>query len=438
MVFLFPRLMVRPLGLLALLTLLSPSTVAEAQSTVSADRLTDSVGVNIHLHYNGTIYRDNWDLVRARIVELGVRHVRDGLIDTTWQGYYDRHNLLGQSGIKGLFIVTPGMPTSVLQAYPSRMSSSFEGYEAPNEHNQSGDANWVSTMRATLQQLRSLRDTPGLAGYPVYGPSLTHETAYSALGDVSALIDVGNLHNYFGGFNPGTSGWGSNGYGSIDWNLALARSISGSKPIATTETGYWNDQTVGAVPHEVAGKYMPRLVLEQFRKGILRTYLYELADYVQTGTSQLTSSYGLLHGDGSPKPAFTAVKNLLNLLSDPGPAFPIRALQYSVSGGGTPLRHMAFQKRNGNYYLAIWLEQQGYDVNSKQLIAVPTQSVSVNFTGSVQLTQVHRWQPNGSVTRTAATGSTSPMSLVVGDTVTVLEFRSTDAPSPPTNLRLIH
>ncbi len=422
--------------LFAFIALAVTPTLTPAQ-TVAADRLADSVGVNVHLHYDNTIYRSNFDLIKARLLELGVRHVRDGLIDTTWQGYYDRHNALGAAGIKGIFIVTPGMPTAVLQAYPARMSSAFEGYEAPNEHNQSGDTSWVSTMRSTLVQLRNLRTSPELAAFPVYGPSLTHETAYQALGDVSALIDVGNLHNYFSGFNPGTSGWGDNGYGSIDWNLNLVRTISGNKPIATTETGYWNDQSVGAVPPEVAAKYMPRLVLEQFRKGITRTYIYELSDYQQTGTHALTSSYGLLNEDGSPKPAFTALKGLLTLVADPGPAFPLYALQYSVTGGNANLRNMSFQKRNGAYLIALWVEQQGFNVNSKQQMSVASQNVTVTLPGGVQLTAVHRWQANGSVTRTAAPSATSPMSLAVTDLLTMLEVRVTNAPTPPTALRLV-
>jgi hypothetical protein len=403
---------------------LDPPREARAQTMLMADRVADSVGVNIHLHYDNTIYRDNFELVKARLLELGVRHVRDGLIDTTWQGYYDRHNALGRAGIRGLFIVSPGLSTSVLQAYPARMADCFEAYEAPNEHNKSGDAAWVATLRATVIQLNSLKSTPALAAFPIYAPSLTQETAYAALGDVSAYVDVGNLHNYFGGFNPGTSGWGANGYGSIDWNLALARLVSGNKPIASTETGYWDDTTVGAVPADVAGKYIPRLVLEQYRKGIFRTYIYELSDYQQTGTSRLTSSYGLLNGDGSPKPAFTALKGLMGLLADPGPTFPLRALSYSVAGGGSTLRQMAFQKRNGVYLIALWLEQPAYDVN----VTVPA---------TVRATQVFRWQNDGSVTSTPTPGSVSPMSLVVTDALTILELRSTDAPSPPSNLRLV-
>src|SRR5262245_53540782 len=74
--------------------------VVLAQEAIEADRFVDAVGVNIHLHYDGTPYRTQFDTIKQRLRELNVRHVRDGLIDTAWQGYYDRLNELGDMGIK--------------------------------------------------------------------------------------------------------------------------------------------------------------------------------------------------------------------------------------------------------------------------------------------------------------------------------------------------
>src|SRR5579862_4501017 len=75
---------------------------AHGEKAASADAFVDSVGVNIHLHYQDTSY-SNFPKVKQALLGLGLRHVRDGLIDTTWQDYYDRHNELGQSGIEGIY-----------------------------------------------------------------------------------------------------------------------------------------------------------------------------------------------------------------------------------------------------------------------------------------------------------------------------------------------
>ena len=107
------------LHFIAALTFLLPSA-AHAQRAIAADDFVDSVGVNIHLHYDHTIYKEQFPLIKTRLIELGVRHVRDGLIDTAWQGYYDRHNALGQAGIKGTFIVAPRPRLTIRSKSPGK------------------------------------------------------------------------------------------------------------------------------------------------------------------------------------------------------------------------------------------------------------------------------------------------------------------------------
>lgn len=406
---------------IAALTFLLPSA-AHAQRTIAADDFVDSVGVNIHLHYDHTIYKEQFPLIKTRLIELGVRHVRDGLIDTAWQGYYDRHNALGQAGIKGTFIVAPGQSVEMLASYPSRVSSAFEAYEAPNEHNQSGDARWAQTLGESLRSLRSLKQLEAVSGYPVYGPSLTQESAFHELGDQSAHYDVANIHNYFAGRNPGTHGWGADGYGSIEWNLRLARRYGGGKPIISTETGYQDDVSQhGHVPPTVAGRYMPRLLLEHYRAGIARTFLYELADFANSG------HYGLLHADGTPKPAFTAVKSLLNLLSDPGPRVTPQDLAYAVQGASADVRHMLFQKRNGAYFLALWLEVPSYNPETRQLIGVPSQSVTLTLPRSMRLYGTYRWQIDGSFAATPSMATIATLPISITDALTILELRPESA-----------
>ena len=421
----------RTVQFLLALTFVACGAGAHAQTTVAADRFVDSVGVNVHLHYDNTLYWDNFDLVRSRLIELGVRHVRDGLIDTTWQPYYDRHNALGAAGIKGVFIAAPDTSLQVMRDYPSRISLGFEAYKGPNEYDASGDANWAAAVRRTMTQLRSLRADPRFSNYPVYGPSLTSERAFTTLGDLGSLVDYANLHNYLGGRHPGTGGWGDNGYGSIDWNLGLVQRQSSGKPVVSTETGYWNDPSIeGYLTQQTAAIYMPRLLLEQFRKGIARTYIYELADFDQSPRGGLKSGYGLLNRDGSPKPAYTAVKNLLALLTDPGAPVAIRPLGYTVMGGGGNVRHMALQKRDNSYFVAVWLEQSSFDVEARRTVAVSAQTATLLLPDSVRVTAIHRWQEDGTVRRTLVP-QRSPVPISIDDTLTVLEVRPVSVIAPP-------
>lgn len=401
---------------LALFAVAALPLATAAQQTVAADRFVDAAGVNIHLHYDRTIYRDDFPLIRSRLIELGVRHVRDGLVDTAWRPYYERHNSLADAGIKGTFITAPDQPTEVWAAYPSRIAG-FEAYEAPNEYDASKNPNWAAILTQTLKRLRSLRSNPRVARFPVYGPSLKEPSSSAALGDVSAFFDYANMHNYFGGRHPGTPGWGAGGYGSIEWNLNLVRRHAPGKPIVATETGYIDSPSkADGIPARVIGRYMPKVLLEQFRAGIVRTFLYELADFPNSG------SYGLLDQNGNPKPSFTAVSNLLNLLSDPGPSFTPEDLRYTVEGGGSELRHMAFQKRNGAYFLALWLSVPSWDPAKRQPVFTSSQRALVRLPTDMRVVRTYRWEPDGSMSATNAATTTATMRVSVTDALMVIEL----------------
>jgi len=415
--------MIRLLAACTLLAflLLSSSPSAQGPVAIPADRLADSVGVNVHLHHLDTLY-GNFPAVQWFLGQLGVRHVRDGLIDTSWQGYYDRHNALGTMGIKGIFIATPTVTDAVLRSYPSRMSYSFEGYELPNELDASGSATWTGTLLQSLTQLHGLDVDPALTQFPVIGPSLTSAASYAALGDVSGFYDAGNVHDYLSGRNPGTWGWGADGYGSIDWNLRLANHYAPGKPIIATETGYTDDPAVvNSIPSLIAGRYLPRLVLEQFRNGITRTYIYELLDFPTTGLQQL-SGYGLVATNGAWKPAFHALRNLLRLFSDPGPAPAAASLDYVLTGGDPTVRQMLFQKRDGTFLLALWQETSTYDTDRKTYTPVAPTAVHVHVPVTAPFMRSYQWRDGGVVEEGSAFAGQTSFTVIVSDSLLVLQF----------------
>jgi hypothetical protein len=398
---------------------LTPAPPGPGETAQSADAFVDSAGINVHLHYTDTVYASNFAGVENALKALGVRHIRDGLIDTTWTPYYDRLNELGRAGIKSDLVTAANQSAALLAAYPQRVPDSLETYEAPNEFDSSGGSNWSSTLNAFMPQLRAaVKAVPGAAKFPIVGPSLTQPGSFPQMTSATSSFDYANLHNYLAGRNPGTSGWGGNGYGSIDWNLALANAAWPGKPVITTETGYINDLSkANSVPEDVSGKYLPRVLLEQWLHGIHRTYIYELVD---VGTQLADNGFGLLHNDFSPKPGYNAIKSLLGLLTDSGPAFPLGNLDYKLSGNVANVHHLLLEKRNGTFYLAIWIEQPGYDVNAKQLLTVAAQTVSIETTQSLKISRFlldgnGNWQ-------TAALGTGQARTIDVNDQVTILEI----------------
>ncbi len=397
--------------------LLAACAPAVAQQTVAADAFVESVGVNIHLHYTDTPYWSEYATIRSRLIELGVRHIRDGIVDSSLAPYWERHSELAQVGIKGTFITAANQSTELWASFPARVGGALEAYEGPNEYDKSRDPNWAQTLTETMKRLYSLKSDPRTAAYPVYAPSLTTEGAYRALGDVSAYFDYANMHNYFAGRHPGTTGWGANGYGAIVWNLDLNRRYAESKPFVSTETGYHNDpKAADSVPERVAGRYMPRLLLEHFRSGVVRTFIYELCDFSNSGT------YGLLRADVSPKPAYFAVKNLLNLLSDPGPPFPIENLQYTVQGGTGDLHHMAFQKRDGTYFLALWLAVSSWEPQARQPRDPEARHAMIRLPEAMRITRTYRWQPDGTMSTSGASTKTASLPVSVNDALMIIEL----------------
>ncbi len=388
-----------------------------AEKAQSADDFVNSVGVNVHLWLWRSEY-GNFPAVERALKDLGVRHIRDGLIDTTWAPYYDRLNELGKLGIKSTLITSPNETGQEIAGYPDRVPDSFEAFEAPNEYDQSHDPNWAATLNSFLVTLHSaVESDPNASRFPIIGPSLTRAASFPKIAESARFFDYSNLHNYPGGRNPGTAGWGPNGYGSFDWNLALVHDAWPNKPIMTTEIGYQNDPSKPqGVPEDVSGKYLPRLLLEQWMRGVQRTYLYQLLDL---GTSHGTT-FGLLHSDFTPKVGYRAIQGLLQLLADPGPPFKLDDLNLGLSGDLANVHHILLEKRSGAFYLALWIEQAGYDVNAKTYVRVPAREIVIH-TGKPLKMREHEIDDEG-LMHTADLGRTQKEVIAVCDRVAVLEL----------------
>jgi hypothetical protein len=368
--------------------------------TTAADALVASVGVNVRLHYNGTLYFDNFPLVRQLLLNLKVRRVRDIFIDTALQQYYDNHNQLGRDGLRATFSAgnPPDRPTaSLFELFPVRMSDCFGQYEGTNEPDISGNPTWVADTQADL----ALAETFGDPAFPRLGPSLTQFNSPADLGQIGQWITHGNLHPYPGGRNPGTPGFGAppfQSFGSLQFNIDQITPYISGLPIAVTETGYKNATDPDRVPANVVGRYLPRLVLEYWRMGMVQTFIHELVD-------EDAQEYGLVTAAGVPKPAYYALQALLLELDDPGPSFTVVDLPYGLSGTTANLRQMVFQKRTGVYYVALWLEVPAWDVDLQQ--AIPVIAIPVGLTTpSHRQTERIVWQENGTTQRTALPGGT--------------------------------
>jgi hypothetical protein len=259
---------------------------------------------------------------------------------------------------------------------------------------------------------------------PVLGPSFTVNWSYVTAGNIASQMTYNNLHVYFGGRNPGSPGWGDgdaqgHAYGSLDWWIDQGNIDAPNVPSVITEAGYISypsTATPYTIPESVEASYTPRTLLLAFNHGIKRTFVYELLDEISS------PGYGLLRSDLSEKPAFTAVKNLLSLLSDRGSVFSPGKLNYTITGADSTLNHTLLQKRDGSFWLVLWSEQSSYNPAINLLTSVTPQSVTLRINGSAVAKQVVQFDNTGNATTTNVTGSGSTLPLTINDQLTIIHI----------------
>ncbi len=163
-------------------------------------------------------------------------------------------------------------------------------------------------------------------------------------------------------------------------------------------------------------QYEPRALLECWLAGVKRTYLYELADF--SGSV----FFGLFRNDGTAKPAFDSVANLLTLLQDPGAVFSPGTLSLGLGGSTANVHKLLLQKRDGSFYLVLWVEAPGLDAASLASIAVPTQNVQVILGRYPSAVTEYQFASDGSMSNTALTPSQS-ISVGLNGSITVLKIQ---------------
>src|SRR5271156_1519660 len=334
-----------------------PSDGFLLEKPTRAAAFVDSIGVNVHFDqfpYNGQRYSQ----IAQLLVASGIKHARDGLDPNS--DYLARLNGLSAKGMHFDIITALNDSDALLASFPSTLSG-FETYEGPNEVNATLDPDWAPKLSAFMQRLHAdVHGTPSLSHYPIIAPSLIGgASAATALGSLAPYVDYGNMHNYFAEFNPETKGWGrmtpSGVYGSLAYNMNLARIVGDDKPIVSTENGYPSTPGGGngALDYVTDGKYIPRLLFTQYNAGVVRTFIYEFLDLDNSG--RIYTNYGLVDTSLQPKPAYRAVQAMIADLRDTnGGAFAPTPLRYKLVSHSN-VQHTLLEKPDGSYYLALWV-----------------------------------------------------------------------------------
>lgn len=382
---------------------------AQIQANRSYD-VYDSVGVNTHWTAGLPFqYLQSFSTLVSKLQQANIHHIRDGQWGSgsnTQPWVTSMWSQLNAAGIKSnLIIVSNNNLSQTVQQLDAdlKLYPGLESIEVMNEWDLGGGPDWVNSMLARLPVLHQVGVDLGV---PVIGPSLVEGSSFAKLGDISRYITYGNIHDYQGNRNPETPGWGNgysaegHEYGSTLWNVDMAHGYAPGLPVIATEMGYQTGGFGPKMPETVEGTYAPRIILAGFNRGVPRTYIYQLLD-----DPFGWSSWGLLHYDLSPKPAFTAISNLLSILKDDDTQFTPESLNYSISGNTTGLETMLVEKSAGDFYLALWLDGSIYDPDKQVPTPIAPQQVTVAIPAGLIISGVSSFNPDGSVTSTASNQS---------------------------------
>jgi IPT/TIG domain/Putative Ig domain len=463
---------------------------AAVQAT-SADAFVDSVGVDTHWTFPA--YTAHFNDLITMLVNSDIRHIRDG-------GIPGAMNVLVGHGIHETMVIDPThgiIPNSNYWSAATPQSTydvaqylktvmppgSVDALEMPNELDifyslykwHPNDTSTLSTNPAsadyygtygeavTKDSWQAIKSDPALSSIKIIGPTIGIQSPSPwAPGSLYNYVDWGGFHPYPGRANTWTFPqpydtitkyyWDSfepsvnianDTYGGnplmFTWYQAPFISGGVAKPMAATETGYETANSQGGISVASEAKYIPRLFAEYFRNGIVRSFTYELYDEGNdSGNSQ--TNFGLIYNNLTPKPAYTALSNLLALLAEPGAQFTPGTLNYSLSiqSSGSYTRtayvhDLLLQKSNGDFYLLVWHEvsdTSNTDASGNVLrgaqrdIQPPALVTTITLPAAITSATLYSYSNSWALDPTNLTISSHKITVQASDTVSVIRLSS--------------
>ena len=417
------------LAILVYTTIFSLPSYSIVEQARSAESFINTIGVNVHLGYDNTPYMKYDEIVKPRLKELGVKHVRTNIHAISNKQAINKVKDLADIGIKSLIVPNPAKidPVETVKIVKAQIDgvSMVEGANEWNIHSNKqykGQAFPKGVINFQKELYSAIKNDPVTAHLDVVAPSLARSHLIGP--DVARLgkipCDFNNMHSYPGGRLPTVK--------SLDTvHIPINQKMCGTdKPIIATETGYTNAlKNKSGVSEEAAAKYINRLFLEYFNRGVKRTYTYELINgTLNPDPTKKGHNWGLLRADGERKRGFKALRNLIAILKDSevgsSTSSTSKSLDYNLKGNMTNISHTLLQKKNGTFYLILWQEVESYDKANKTKIVVPDKSIELLTNTKISKANIYR--PFGSKKPVKSINNQNKISFRVPDHPVVLEL----------------
>jgi len=393
------------MGLFLAITLFPLAAMAAQEQARKADDFVESIGVNVHLEYDtyvgGTRYQD---IIKPRLGELGIRHMRTTILPGN-QAYADRVNDLHTSfGIMATALAGPTTQTDAeFRDALNRVKHATIAAEGLNEPDGDWFWGWYGFTKDTwmpqtkafqLRLFSFIKAEPDLSHLAVVGPSLMgpYRADWQLIANMEDRVDYGNFHLYQMDKPPGDAmDW---------WHVPNVRMSYPAKPLVCTEAGYasvFTKSYVG-VGEYAQNRYVPRILLEHWRHGVTRTFLYELYDQGKSFDGKPEEKhFGLIKNEGAMKECALTIRNLIRILQEPKvPSFSPGSLKFALSGGDKSVHHFVLEKSDGTYFLVIWQDAKNVDYQTGQeRIVVPEQNVNLVLNAAIVQASIYRPMTHG-------------------------------------------
>ncbi|WP_265886584.1 carbohydrate-binding domain-containing protein [Roseomonas mucosa] len=320
--------------------------------------------------------------------------------------------------------------------------------EGPNETDYfpisyNGLTGFAATRAFQSALYPAVHGNSALSGTPVIQTSLGDGNSYSQLGNLSSSADYSNIHSYYFGW-----GFTRSVADQVPERIAEAQTISPGKDTVATEGG-WSTATYSSDGYGVNERTQAvltlNMLLDQYKDGVDRTYIYELVNSGTYSSTNLQTGFGLFNADGTPKQAATALHNLNSILSDPAAGtkgVSLTNLGYTLQGMPTEGQDMLLQKSSGNYDLVLWNEPTIWNTTTHSAYSIASQTVTINFDNAQSGTI---YDPLLGSTAIASFSNTKSVQVALSDHPLVVEVGTaatatvaTDTATTGTNKIVLH
>lgn len=475
-----PRLLAPALAATLACSFGASAAQGETLQAAAASDYRDSIGVQMHMDFNGFAYMGTpTDKLVTAVNALGIRHIRDRTCQSIEAECAPiRQRLaavadgIGAPGAGGdlLLRVMPNVEFTHDRAERDRlirqalevvrdtpMGSRAIGLESVNEPDlvkTGGEALWTEQTiqdSRTLKRLRALPEFKAIRHIPVYAPPMGRPPATMALikaGWTPDLADAPNSHPYPPTHNVPERALLNDCEPTKDVFDCGELIKPGVAPIAS-ESGYSTAGTLLVadwVSSQAQAIYTLRLMLHNYQSGVRRTYLYELIDLEDPSVFR-NHGYGLISSRrkadgtmtmGPPKAVYTAIRRMHSVIGELGAPENPGSIDVKLTDPATgmpvpetELRRLVLQRADGTFVLAVWRPEKSWKFENYKPVNLPVahRTIDLALDGSKGGWDAKVFQPLTQDEPVATSADTAALSVNVDDEVTLIDL------TPPAALR---